>query len=128
MKKYRIELTEEQMRVLEKCTEEYMRLRLGQVWNFANDLSGVDDPLDFTTESGRREFERRIEKRNNIEEVMHAVFRIAFGSFGAPDKKSEDCMIAECMCDAIRFARGTNTWPCVMQIGKEPIPKIERIE
>ena len=36
--RYTIDLTEEQMRVLENCTNLYMRLSMGQTWDLADML------------------------------------------------------------------------------------------
>ena len=59
---------------------------------------------------------------------MKAVFRIAFEPTGYLDKKSEDMMIAECIWDAVRFARGCSRWDRPFHIGPEPVPEIEVIE
>ena len=40
--KYKITVTEEQLRVLEKCTEIYMRLMMGQVRELADELDFYD--------------------------------------------------------------------------------------
>ena len=127
--KYRIELTEEQMRVLEHCTESWMRLMIGQTRNLADDLAFYST-YKFKDREDFNEIHRRdCDKRDAIYEVLNAVMRIAFScGYGVPDEKSEDCMIAECMWDAIRFARGTSRWDKPFQIGSEPTPKIEVIE
>lgn len=121
--KYRIELTEEQMRVLEDCCNQYMRILMGQTSDLANLLT------EHLCDAEKLAFERYITKRNAIYEILNSVMRIAFPSmYGVPDEKSEDCMIAECMWDAIRYARGTSRWDKPFQIGDEPTPKIEVIE
>ena len=130
--KYRIELTGEQMRVLEDCCNLYMRLLMGQKndltrlltehWFYRSDYK-EGDPKE------KVDFERYITKRDSVEEMLGAIMRISYGnSFGTPKEKSDDCMIAECMWDAIRYARGTTRWDKPFQIGSEPSPKIEVIE
>ena len=119
--KYRIELTEEQMRVAEEALETYMRLLLGQASDIANELAEVDHPM-----SG--DFDMHIAVRDHVEETMKAVFRIAFGSSACPKRKTDDGEIAECLWDAIRFARGRSRWSSPSQIGPEPSPKIEKEE
>ena len=127
--KYRIELTEEQMRVLEHCTESWMRLMMGQVRELADDLAFYDTYKFKDREDFKEIHSRACDKRDAIYEVLNAVMRIAFScGYGVPDEKSEDCMIAECMWDAVRVARGTSIWPDVLPIGSEPVPKIETIE
>ena len=128
--KYRIELTEEQMRVLEHCTESWMRLMMGQARELADDLAFYDT-YKFKDREDFKEIHRRdCDKRDAIYEILRAGIRIAFSrsGYGVPDKKSEDCMIAECMWDAIRYARGTSRRDKPFQIGSEPTPKIEVIE
>lgn len=128
-KKYRIELTEEQMRVLEKCTELYMRCTLGQPWMLAEEITfnAVKFPED--EELKQKVFDRTLHKRDAIYEMLSAIFRIAFSNgYGTPMEKTEDCMIAECIWDSTRFARGTSRWDHPLQIGSEPSPKIEVIE
>ena len=128
--KYRIELTEEQMRVMEHCTESWMRLMMGQVRELADDLAFYDTYKFKDREDFKEIHSRACDKRDAIYEILMAVMRIAFSrsGYGVPDEKSEDCMIAECMWDAIRFARGTSRWNKPFQIGDEPTPKIEVIE
>ena len=127
--RYRIELTEDQMRVLEHCTESWMRLMMGQVMELADDLAFYDTYKFKDREDFKEIHSRACDKRDVIYEILSSVMRIAFGrSYGVPDEKSEDCMIAECMWDAIRFARGTSRWDKPFQIGDEPTPKIEVIE
>lgn len=127
--KYRIELTEEQMRVLEHCTESWMRLMMGQVRELADDLAFYDT-YKFKDKGNFSEIHSRAcDKRNTLYDAFTAMMKFAFGNvYGTPDEKSEDCMIAECMWDAIRFARGTSRWDKPFQIGNEPTPKIEVIE
>ena len=119
--KYKIELTAEQMRVAEKALETYMRLLMGQTFEFADELAEINHPM-------KDNFDLFIATRDHIEEAMKAMFRIAFGPQCAPRKKTEDGEIAECMWDAIRFARGRSRWPFNFQVGSEPAPKIEKEE
>lgn len=127
--KYRIELTEDQMRVLEHCTESWMRLMMGQVRELADDLAFYDTYKFKDREDFKEIHSRACDKRDVIYEILSSVMRIAFGrSYGVPEEKSEDCMIAECIWDAVRVARGTSIWPDVLPIGSEPVPKIETIE
>ena len=125
--KYRIELTEQQMRVLENCTNLYMRVLMGQTWDLADLL--CERMLDhYYKDSPDSEiiFERYLTKRDAIRDVLASAVRIAFDTQrGFPDEKTEDGMIAECIWDSIRVARGTSRYGQVLPIGSEPVPKIE---
>lgn len=125
--KYRIELTEQQMRVLENCTNLYMRVLMGQTYDLADMLcEGMLGHYDKDSQDSKIIFERYITKRNAVREVLTSVVRIARNTqYGFPAEKSEDGMIAECIWDAIRVARGTSRYGEVLPIGSEPVPKIE---
>lgn len=127
--KYKIELTEEQMRVTEKCLEEYFRLRLNQPQDFANDMADIAYPKAMIDEPGHEmQFEKMILLRDNIENVMEAIFKMMAHGMNRLTKKTDDMEIAECIWDAIRFARGRSRWGQPFQIGPEPTPNIEEIE
>ena len=127
--KYRIELTSEQMRVLERSTELFMRLGMGQTWDLADMLcEGILKGYDKDKPESKILFERYITKRNAIRKVLDSATGIAYAPYHYPETKTEDGMIAECIWDAIRVARGTSRWGEAFQIGSEPIPKIEVAE
>ena len=123
--KYKIEVTEKQMLMLEKCTELYMRLMMGQTIDLANELAFYNYEYQKNPEA----HSAICEARDHINEVLKAVMRIAFykSGYGVPEQKSEDCMIAECLWDSIRCAQGRSRWGEPFQIGSEPIPKIEEV-
>lgn len=124
--KYHIELTSEQMRVLERCSELFMRLGMGQTWDLADMLcEGILKGYDKDKPESKIMFERYITKRDAIREVLASAIKIAYDPLYCPEFKTEDGMIAECIWDAIRCARGTSNYGTPMQIGSEPIPKIE---
>jgi len=76
----------------------------------------------------RKEFDAFIHRRDHLRELMYAFFRIAFEPIGCLKEKTEDMMIAECIWDAIRFARGHSRWDRPFVIGSEPVPKIAKEE
>lgn len=123
--KYRIELTDNQMRVLQKCTEMYFRLLLGQTREVADEISSIG--VDFSKDNPDHDaiFSRYIQKRNDVEEIM----RVAV-SIGLPQlyQKTDDMEIAECIWDAIRYVRGQSRLDGPYHIGPEPSPKIEEIK
>lgn len=125
-KKYKITLTEEQMRIVQKCTEFYMRTMWGQSSHFTDELL---EQVVGTAKHDDKNFDRYIWTKNAVNEIMVSVFRIAFNSYyGVPEEKTEDSMIAECLWDSVRFARGLSRWDSPFQIGGEPCPKIEVID
>ncbi len=126
--KYRIELTEEQMRVTQDALEEYFRLRMGQDADFCDAMASINADLSPENRDHERIFDTYILTRDHLQEVMKSFFRIAFGQKGHLEEKTEDIMISECIWDAIRFARGCSRWSSPFHIGSEPVPKIEKVE
>ena len=128
--RYKITVTEEQLRVLENCTNLYMRVLMGQTMDMTELLT--DHYLKgYSREDPNRDavFDKFIVRRDAVRAMLDAIMRIAYDNqSGIPKEKTEDCMIAECMNSAIRLARGVNRWGRVFQIGSEPSPKIEEIE
>lgn len=124
---YTITLTEEQMRVTQNALEEYFRLRMGQDMEFSNEMAMLNAG-DMSGDEHREEFDAFIHRRDHLRELMYAFFRIAFEPTGCLTEKTEDMMIAECIWDAIRFARGHSRWDQPFAIGSEPVPKITKEE
>ena len=127
-KKYKVELTEEQMRVLQNCVETMMRIEMGQVDMLAERLAEYN--VDFSQDNPNHEriFDQYITTRDAITEILKSATRIAYSSWGVPEKKDDDTLIAECIWDSIKFARGLSIWGAVLPIGSEPVPKIEVID
>lgn len=125
--KYKITLTEEQLRIVRVALEEYFRLRMGQDMDFCDDLAffGRKDVYDTSDPDHKRIFDRYISRRNHMREVMQAFFRIAFPPYGVPEEKTNDVLIAEDIWDAIRVKLGISRWGRVLGVGPEPIPEIE---
>lgn len=125
MVKYKITLTENQMRVTQIALEEWFRLRMGQGGEFCNDLARMETDLDPKNPEHERLFDAYIARRDHMREIMGAFFRIAFEPFGYLKEKTEDMLIAETVWDSIRCARGQNQWGMPLQMGSEPCPEIE---
>lgn len=128
MVKYKITLTENQMRVTQIALEEWFRLRMGQAGDFCNDLARMETDLDPKNPEHDRLFDAYISRRDHMREIMGAFFRIAFEPFGYLKEKTEDMLIAETVWDSIRCARGQNQWGMPLQMGSEPCPEIELTE
>ncbi len=122
---YHMELTDEQMRVVEKSLEMYFRLMMGQGSMFSEEMAALNADLSADNPNHDRIFNAYIQRRDHIQEIMRAVFSIAYEPTGYMDEKSDDMMIAECIWDAIRVARGESSYGQVLPIGPEPVPRIE---
>lgn len=109
---------------MQVAVEEFFRLRMGQDMDFSDSMAGLNVDLSSDNPEHRRIFDRFIDRRDALRHVMKAFFGIAFDG-GYLTEKTEDMLIAECVWDAIRTARGCNHWGEAMQIGPEPLPKIE---
>ena len=127
-KKYRIELTEEQMRFTEKALEEWMRLRMGQDMDLTNDMASINRDLSPENPNHKMIFDQYVRRRDHLRAVMTAFFRIAFEPYGYLTEKTDEMMVCECIWDAVRFYRGNSRWSKPFQIGSEPSPKIEVIK
>ena len=123
-KKYTIELTENQVRVIQNALEEYFRLRMGQDIEFCMNMAMLNADLSPDNPHHELIFDRYIQRRNHMEEVMRAFFRIAFEPTGYLKEKTDDMLIAECIWDAIRCVRGLSRWEQPLHTGSEPVPKI----
>ena len=124
--KYTIELTEEQMRVTQNALEEYLRLRMGQDMEFSTDMAFLGRDMSLENPNHEKIFDGCITRRDHLREIMRAYFRITFEPTGYLKEKTEDMMVAECLWDAFRFARGLSRWDQPFQVGSEPTPKITK--
>ena len=124
--RYRIELTEKQMRVLRKYVELTMRLFMGQSWDFCDEIAMLNCDLSPENPKHERIFDSFIGRRDHLREIMNCFFRIAFEPKGYLEQKNEETLIAEDIWEAIRVATGLCNSP--LYLSKEPIPKIEKVE
>lgn len=132
MKKYRLELDEEQLSVVNEALEEYFRIRMGQWSDLANDLSSQN--VDFCRDNPvvhSKVFDRYIDTRDCIKEIFESVSRILREGLR---KKTPRMLVAEDIWQVIRHQqwidRGAKDDWCVdarepMQFSDRPLPKIE---
>ena len=120
--RYKIELTEEQMRITEKALEEFFRLRMGQDWDFVDDMATINSDC-----SKEPAFSRMLQRRDHMRELMKALFSIAFEPRGHLEKKSDEMLAAEDIWEAIRYARGKGRYESPLHVGPEPFPKVEKV-
>jgi hypothetical protein len=126
-KKVTIELTETQAVIVLQAIEEWFRLRMGQYSDLANGLAF----LGFKHDPGsQQDFDRRICRRDAIQEVIKAMQRIAFPNYGAPEKIEPEVNVASDIWSALRYELGEkNEWAATpFQMGTEPLPKISVVE
>lgn len=125
-KKVTIELTERQARTVQVALEEYFRLRMGQA-----NLNGLADDLAFdvydrSKDTTGKGFDLAIQRRDNINHVLKAIFHMAWPVYGAPEKKSEPVLIAGDIWSQLRWEMSTKE-PYVatpIQLGPDPLPKV----
>lgn len=133
MRKYRLELTEAQLRVVNAALEEFFRLPLNQWDRLAERLAfkGVDLQDEKTRD---RNFDRCIATRDAVLEVFRAAGRILWG-YEAPPKDDQQ-LIAEDIWQVIRHqlyldSGSTDTWRVdarePLLLGPEPPAMIECI-
>ena len=125
---YHVKLTEKQMRVIQLALEEYFRLRLGQAEDFCNDMAMIDREFPKDKNEHDRVFNAYINRRDHLKYLMDAFYNTAFEPDRYLNEKTDDMMIAECIWDAMRFARGIGRYGDVLPIGSEPVPEIQKVE
>jgi len=125
-KKITIELTEPQARVVLTAVEEFFRLRMGQAT-----ISGLADDLAFATYNRSKDptgkgFDLAIQRRDNINHVLKAIFHMAWPLYGAPEKRSDRELIAGDIWSKLRWEMSSKE-PHIatpIQLGSEPLPVV----
>jgi hypothetical protein len=120
--RYKITLTEEQMRITKKALEEFFRLRMGQDFDFSDDMACLNS--EFPTEEPA--FSKMIARRDHMRELMRAFFAIAFEPKGYLEQKTDEMLVAEDIWEAIRYARGEGRYESPLHVGPEPFPQVEK--
>ena len=123
-KKVILELNDTQARTVLAAVEEWFRLRLGQGFDLATDLAF----LNYQHDKGCPEaFNQRIQTRDAVHEIVKAMFRVAFGNYGVPEKAPPEVHIASDIWSALRYELSDKdaVWDrSPFQMGPEPLPKI----
>ena len=122
-KKVTMELTETQARLVLAAVEEWFRLRMGQSSELANGLAFLGYKHDPENKSA---FGSRIIRRNAIDEVIKAMFRIACPDYGRPMEIEPEVHIVSDIWSQMRWELSTKEdWMSTpIQLGPEPMPKI----
>lgn len=126
-KRYILTVSKKQMNIIYRAIEEFFRLRMGQDFDFTNDIALMNTDLSHDNPNHDVIFDHMIHRRDDLSEVMKCFFRIAFAPYGyAPEKKTQEMLIAEDIWEAIRVNKGMQTYP--LYLSDEPVMKIETIE
>lgn len=132
--KYRLTLSEKQMQILQLALEEYFRIRLNQWSDLADDLAFTG--LDYKNHT-KEEFEARIERRDNAENLFKKAMSEAQPDF-YKQKQTEENLIVQDIWEVIRHQlyldqdEKKDDW-CVaarppMQRSEEELPGIEKCQ
>ena len=139
--KYRIEVSEEQLRVIGLAVDEYMRLRMGQFDALAEELAldGVADRI----EAYKDDYQRGIlnERGYSIERMFEAAYKMASPPHGGRGRQLDSwgpCGVLGHASELQRWRDSpgakrespgtTNRSFKPIPLGHEPFPKIERVE
>lgn len=139
--KYRIEVSEEQLRVIGLAVDEYMRLRMGQFDDSAEDLA-YDGTPRVKALTGKYTYDTALQKRrSNIKNLFDAAYKMAFPPRGYRGRQHDSWGTCIDIVHAIEHQQWldspgekrespgtTNRSFKPIPLGHEPFPKIERVE
>lgn len=127
-KKITIELTEPQARIVLTAVEEWFRLRMGQTDTLGLAYDLAFDGYDRSKDTDGKGFDRCIQCRDHINEVLKCAFRIAWPEYGTPRKKLPGVDVAGDIWSALRYElnQKDGIWGPAepIQLGEEPLPEI----
>lgn len=125
-KKVTIEMSERQARIVLEAVEEWFRLRIGQGHNLSNGLAFLGYKH---SEAKPGDFDLRIERRDNLDAVVHAMMEIAFPwrKHGISDGVEPEVHIASDIWSQLRWELSEKhaLWDRTpFQMGSEPMVKV----
>lgn len=85
--KYRIEVSEKQLKLIMRALERYFRLNMGQFFDYVDDIAFEGFEYNKSNPDNGRMFNERIDRRNKAQELFDKAFRVACP---LPTEKSED--------------------------------------
>ena len=138
--KYRIEVSEEQLRVIGLAVDEYMRVRMGQFDALAEDL--VYDEVDRAeVYKDSRQCGILNERHRNLESMFENAYTLACPPLGYRERQHDSWGTCIDLVHAIEHQQWldspgekrespgtTNRSFKPIPLGHEPFPKIERVE
>ena len=118
-----LELNEIQAKTVQVALEDYFRIRMGQHTRLADDLAFMNYQHD---KGNPAAFDRRIQTRDAVGEVLKTALRIAFGAYGTPGEIPPYVHGASDIWSALRWELSEKgEWDRTpFQMGPEPMPKI----
>ena len=138
--KYRIEISEEQLRVIGLAVDEYMRLRMGQFDALAEDLV-YDEVNRADVYKDSRQCGILNERHRNLESMFEAAYKLAYPPRGYRGRQHDSWGTCIDLVHAIEHQqwldspkdkrekpRTTKRSFKPVPRGHEPFPKIERVE
>ena len=135
--KYRIEVSEEQLRVIGLAVDEYMRLRMGQFDALAEDLV-YDEVNRAEVYKDSRQCGILNERRRNLESMFETAYKLAYPPQGYRERQHDSWGTCIDLVHAIEHQQWLDSPkenPCTtnrsfkpIPLGHEPFPKIERVE
>ena len=139
--KYRIEVSEEQLRIIGLAVDEYMRLRMGQFDALAEDLA-YDGIPSVKTLAGKYTYDTELQKRcSNIKNLFETAYKMAFPPRGYRGRQHDSWGTCIDLIHAIEHQqwldspkdKRENPHTTIrssepVPLGYGPFPKIERVE
>lgn len=138
--KYRIEVSEEQLRVIGLAVDEYMRVRMGQFDALAEDLV-YDDVDRAEVYKDSRQCGILNERHRNLESMFETAYKLAYPPLGYRERQHDSWGTCIDLVHAIEHQQwldapeGKKEAPGTtyrshgpVPLGREPYPKIEKVE
>lgn len=132
---YKIELTENQFKTVQRALEMWERTMMGQFMDFADELALNGYRYDKSDPKNNEKFKAYIERRNESQNLMEKAYHAACP---IPQSKTEDMLTIEDIWVAMRYQmwqdrpepkpHDTVDSRKPFRVSDEPIPKIEREE
>lgn len=122
MAMHELKFTYDQLMLMTSTLEEFFRLRLGQDYSLSDELGTAG--LDIYGPGHEACFQKYLDRRSVLEEIMKGFFQIAFdGPYCLG--KTEDMLVAMDIWDVVRVYTGMSRWSSPMQESSEPSPGVK---
>lgn len=131
---YKLTLTDNQLRVVQKALEAWERMSMGQFWEFAEEIAAIGTDMNPDHPDHERIFDDYIDRRDKARELFDQAFREA-QPYSQP--KTDDMLVAEDIWMTIRHIRWkdrpepkplfVNASCPVRASSLEPLPVVEKI-
>lgn len=122
MAMHKLRFTYDQLMLMTSALEEFFRLRMGQDYSLSEELGAAG--LDIYGPGHEACFQKYLDRRSVLKEIMKGFFQIAFDGPYCPGK-TEDMLVAMDIWDAVRVYTEMSRWNSPMQESSEPLPEIK---